>query len=203
MRREHPHPAQRRRADQRRAFTLIELIVVIIIIAIAAGAVVPRLVRDDGRRAEASAVAVREVLSAAATRAELTGARVALNYDSKTRLLRVMEFRWAGSPTDWDAGGTWQEDTLVPPASLQDADFSSVRTDAFAADPSSWTIEFAPGSRRPNVSVVVAEVRSSRAWRIDLPGGSMRAGLSAAGSAAGSAETAVDLDASGRQEEPW
>lgn len=186
-----------------RAFTLIELVVVIVIIAIAATALAPRMLRDDARRAEASATAVREVVSAAATRAELTGGRVALAYDSKSRQLRVMEFRWSGAPTDWEAGGRWVEDMLVPPATLEDADFSSVRADSFAADPSSWTVEFAPGSRRPALSVVVTQAKSSRAWRVNLPAGSMRAEMFAAGTPGAGADTSIDLDAAGRQEEPW
>ncbi len=60
-----------RRVRRRHAgFTLIELVVVIVVIAIAAAAIAPRMTRDDSRKAEASASAVREVLSAAATRAE-------------------------------------------------------------------------------------------------------------------------------------
>lgn len=189
-----------------RAFTLIELIVVIVIIAIAATAVVPRLIRDDSRRAEASAAAVREVLSSAATRAELTGRRVALTYSASSRELRVLEFRWAGSPTDWTAGGTWLPDELVPPATLVDSQIASIRADAFSADPRNWTVEFAPGSRRPSLSVVVAQDKSTRAWRIDLPSGSMRADLSssdASGTGPAAPTSVVDLDAAGRQEEPW
>jgi len=185
------------------AFTLIELVVVVVIIAIAAAAIAPRMTRNDGRRAEASAIAVREVVSAAAARAELTGARVALAYDAKSRLLRLSEFRWIGTPAAWDTRGQWVEDSLVPPATLEDAEFSTVRADGFEADPSSWTVEFAPGSRRPFLSVVVTQEKSSRAWRIELPSGSMRAEMTDAGVAVSSQNSAVDLDASGRQEEPW
>jgi len=174
-----------------------------VIIAVAAAAIAPRITRNDGRRAEAAATAVREVFSAAATRAELTGSRVALTYDPATRSIRVMEFRWAGAPTDWDAGGRWVEDSLVPPAMLEDAELTSVRADSFTVDPSRWTVEFAPGARRPAVSVVVAQPNSDRAWRIVLPAGSMRAEMTAANAPGTGVASFVDLDAEGREEDPW
>lgn len=176
---------------------------VIVIIAIAAAAIAPRFSRDDSRRAETSALAVREVFSAAAARAELTGSRVALVYDPAARALKLMEYRWSGAAADWTAPGRWTEDGLVPPATLDGAEFTSVRADAFEADPASWTVEFAPGARRPSITAVVTQTGGGRAWRIDLPGGSMRAEISDAASPSPSSAAAADLDATGRQEDPW
>lgn len=196
-----PRTAHRPRG-RRGAFTLIELVVVIVIIGIAASAVVPRLVRDDSKRAEASARAVRDVVSSAATRTELTGRRVALTYDARSHAVKVMEFRWAGLPTDWEAGGVWQEDMLIPPASLEDAEITAVRADAFSADPRSWTIEFAPGTRRPALSILVAQPNTPRSWRVDLASGSMRAEVSRS-DAPGAGESVIDLDRTGASETAW
>ncbi len=173
------------------------------IIAIAAAAIAPRIARDDGRRAEASARAVREVLSAAATRAELTGSRVALTFDAEARALRVMEFRWASEPTDWDAGARWAEDTLIPAAVLDDAELASVRADAAPIDPDRWTVEFGHGTRRPGLDLVVRQVNADRAWRIALPAGSLRAEIAPAGTSAPPTMPVVDLDAEGREDDPW
>jgi hypothetical protein len=130
---------------------------------------------------------------------------VAIAYDDTSRSVRVMEYRWAGAATDWDAGAGWFVDPLVPPAVLDDAQITSVTVDTTTGNPRSWTIEFAPGEARPAVSIAVGREGSTRTWRIVMPSGAMRADMtdsvSGSGSVAGSAS--VDLDRTGRAEVAW
>ena len=61
------------RQPRAHAFTLIELVVVIVILGIAAAAIAPRFVGGSARSAEVSALGVRDLISAVATRSVLTG----------------------------------------------------------------------------------------------------------------------------------
>lgn len=185
-----------------RAFTLIELVVVIVILGIAAAAIAPRFVGGSARSAEVSALAVRDLVSAVATRSVLTGRRVAVAYDSSRGIAEAQTWLAAGVPDDWTAPGQWAPDPLTPPATLNGAKVASVRADGLTLDPSRWRVEFDPGVRRPSLSVVVAQVGGAKSWRVDLATGAMRAELGAADGPQ-SAATVIDLDGAGRAEEAW
>lgn len=190
-----PHPRPR-------AFTLIELVVVIVILGIAAAAIAPRFVGGSARSAEVSALALRDVISAVATRSALTGRRVAVACDPSRGIVEAQTRRTSGAPDDWTAPAQWAPDPLTPPASLNDAKITSVRADGQTLDPSRWRVEFDPGARRPALSIGVAQVGGTRSWRIDLAAGAMRADIGPS-DRPDDATTTIDLDGAGRAEEAW
>lgn len=194
----------RRTQLQLRAFTLIELVVVIVILGVVAAAIAPRFVAGSSRAAEVSAGALRDLVSAVATRSALTGRRVAIGYDARTHTADALAWKSAAGPADWSARSQWTADPLTPPASLASVTVTSVRADGLTLDPAAWRIEFDPGSRRPALSITLAQVGGPRSWRIDLPTGAMRAELSSADARVPQSVGAViDLDAAGRPEEAW
>ncbi len=189
-----------------RAFTLIELIVVIIILTVAASLIVPRLVATPGRGAERNALALAELLSAVGTRDALTSENLAIAFDPRKKTAALQTLRTRGQTLDWNARSEWAADSLVPAVTLDDAEILNVAADGITVDPSSWRIEFRPGTPRPAVRVVVAQKGASKAWRIDLPRGSMRAIVTP--TTRGNNEPpldplTVDLDATGKEIQPW
>jgi prepilin-type N-terminal cleavage/methylation domain-containing protein len=190
------------RQPRTRAFTLIELVVVIVILGIAAAAIAPRFVGGTARSAEVSALAVRDVISAVATRSVLTGRLVAVAYDSSRGIAEAQTWLTTGAPNDWTAPAQWAPDPLTPPAGLNEAKVTSVRADGLTLDPSHWRVEFDPGVRRPALSVWIAQTGGKRAWRIDLAAGAMRAEIGSSDRPENAA-TVIDLDAAGRAEEAW
>jgi len=193
----HPRP---------RAFTLIELIVVIVILTIAASFIVPRLVATPGRGAERNATALAELLSAVGTRDALTSETLAVAFDPRTKTASLQTLRTRDQSLEWTARAEWARDTLVPSVTLDDAEILNVAADGITVDPSSWRLEFRPGTPRPAVRIIVAQKSANNAWRIDLPRGSMRALITPTtrnNSEPPLDPLTVDLDATGKEIQPW
>jgi prepilin-type N-terminal cleavage/methylation domain-containing protein len=187
------------------AFTLIELIVVVVILAVVAGAVVPRFSSGAWRRAETTAVALREAVSTAATRAALYTQPAAIVVDSKERTAQVLSFV-PGAGRDWDRPGSFIADPLSPKVELDDVEILRATIDGVPVRAEQFRVDFRPGARPPSISIVVAQTGGTRAWRIDLESGSMRTSLTPserADAARDPGASTVDLDGLGREEEPW
>lgn len=185
------------------AFTLIELVVVIVILGVVGAAIVPRFFARSSRSAEVSATALRDLISAVATRSALSGQRVAIAYDATAGTAEALTWKNRARADDWSARPQWTADPLTPPAALMAVKVASVRVDAINLDPAQWRVDFDPGSRRPALSITVSQADGPRAWRIDLPSGAMRAEMSAADREGGVAGAVIDLDAAGQPEEAW
>ncbi len=183
-----------KRSAPRRAFSIIELIVVMVILAVLAAATLPRLISMTGRQGRADAEAVAELLSIAGRRDDATSQRVALDYDRDRSTIRLLTRR--------GDRGDWLPDLFSPPVELNGSRVESVQSDGVELDAAHWRIEFPQVTRRPTVTIVLADDSGKGSWRISLASGSTRATMGAA-TAGVAADGSVDLDAAGREEDPW
>ena len=184
-----------------RGFSLVELVTVVVILAVLAGLVTPRLISSDDRRARAEAESAADLLSAAARRDLFTSQRIAVEYDSRDGRLRVLTRRPLDAGSFGSADERWLEDPLAPSVQFQDLSIEEVMAAGARLDARRFRIEFPPAGTRPEVVLVLADSRGSK-WTARLGALHERAGITEGLGAA--ADTGwVDLDATGRREDPW
>jgi prepilin-type N-terminal cleavage/methylation domain-containing protein len=191
-----------------RAFTFVELVVVIVILAVVAGMVIPRLTSWKSREGELAVNIVADLLTAAAKRDTYSTQRSAIEFDASTGRFRLLALR-VRDVQSFDPGGEeWVEDPLSPAAKLEGANLMSATAGIAELDPKRFQIEF-PGAGsaqgRPGLALVFADTAGQQ-WTVRLPSTATRAevtpGVSRAGSTTGDSY-AVDLDATGRRDDPW
>lgn len=200
----HPRPVGAKRSA-RRAFTLIELIVVIVLLTVIAGAIVPRLVTTEARRAETSVKNIAALLSAAAHRDAVGGDSIAIVHDGKAGQMTLETLRRAEST----AAAEWKRDRFTQPVEFDQVRVRQALIDGREASGNEWRIEFTPVEQRPTVELIVesgAEGKS-RAWYIELlPYDTSAKIVSMGGGSSVPTSTAlrsVDLDASGKGDSAW
>lgn len=191
-----------RRTAPSPAFTLIESIVVIVILAVSAGLIVPRMIDRDSRRAELEARSMRDLLSVAARRLAAATSQLAIDGDASGARVLVL-----GSPQEYDPFSSrrpWRLDPLVPPVVLEWTRVGQVIVDGVELPPGSWRINLDPASTPVTVAMLLSAER--RAWRIDLSPDSTAASLAAVAPGVRLDPLPpqwVDLDAIGREDDPW
>ncbi len=208
-------------------FTLLELVVVITMIAILAAVLLPRLTGQPQRAAEAEAIAVQRLLSAAAERSTLAGGqRLAIEYstiDGVSKLAVVSRDEQSsaqptrrGSASPGRSGAAWKQEPLIEPVEFTHLDVKQATLDGRRLDARSWLAPLGASQVRPTIALVL-EPRgkaTSTAYRIDLLPDSVAALRSAvaldqlgvSGSRAlsgGPLSRSIDLDATGRGDSPW
>jgi prepilin-type N-terminal cleavage/methylation domain-containing protein len=214
---------QRRRANLR-GFTMIELIVVVVIMGVMAAAIVPRMFGNEARAAENEVRLVRGFLSTVATRAALSSQGLGIRYtaadaggDGGGGRLELLSLRARGNAGDFAAEREYLPDPVTLPVELTRVRVSAFTAGGVPANAASAWVEFAAGSPRPTVVIVMTygvaqggvgggATKDASAWRVELPGDESRAVLSRtdlrdAGVPAFS--RAVDLDKAGGSQTPW
>jgi prepilin-type N-terminal cleavage/methylation domain-containing protein len=200
-----------------RAFTLIEVIVVIILLGVLAGVLLPRLGLNTSRAARTEAMALRDMLTVAAERDALAGASVALEYDAKEERFNLLTLRQVD---DRDAvTAQWRPDPLVTPVQMSLLAVRSAEADAKPLDiRRGFILDMAGdglagggmGGIRPSITIVLvpramsndARGVSASQWRIELAPES-GAAVATSGDHPASPTRVIDLDATGRSEDPW
>lgn len=192
------------RSNHGRAFTLIELVLVVVIFAIAAGFLVPRLIARDRREAERSADAIRELLTAAAQRELLTGRGVALDFDREAGVIQVLTPRPQESGA-WRSDVVLRPDPLIPAVDLAPLEITSAWNDGASLSPDRWRLMLSGLDRRPEIVLVVSDVRTGMIWRIVLAtdGGAATMSRTDDPGEFAYARDTVDLDRAGLREAPW
>jgi prepilin-type N-terminal cleavage/methylation domain-containing protein len=186
-------------------FTLVELIVVLVLMAVITGVIAPRLVSGASRSAEADVRRAAEILSAAGRRDTLTSQQIAIDFDSQSSQLKLLVLRMP-SAIDAARGAApeWIDDPMTMHVELKDVKLLSAAADGAALDPGKFRIEFRQSGVRPSVLLTFGQSEDRPAWTVSLPPGAFRAKVTAGEDRFADVEqTAIDLDRSGKAEEPW
>lgn len=191
------------RATPTRAFTIIELLTIVVILGILAGITLPRLVGQTGRAASRELEGVEDFLTAAGTRESLTSAPLAIEYEDDTLTLVTLRAPEDFSP--FSPPGTWVPDPLVEPVTLAHLELNTAAASGQTLDDDEWRISFSTIEARPAVALGLSDPEGNQ-WLVWLPPDSTRARtskLTAGVRADDLRQTTVDLDAAGREDDPW
>ncbi len=191
-----------RGCQDRRGFTLIEVMVSVIILAILAGMVVVRLQSDIRRRRDIKGIKVLAVLDTLAFRQQMSQDRIALAWDGDSKTLRL-ERLYAESVEERP---TWQRDLMADPVTFGDADIqlTSLRFDGELVNLMGevhWEMPMA--ATRPSIELEMAwgeNVDLMQLWPHELK--AMRYGMGLEEVWEDGLEP-IDLDAEGQAEEEW
>ena len=208
---------------RRGGFTFVEIIVVIVILTVVAGMVIPRLTSWKSREGEQSVQAVADMLTAAAKRDTYSTQRTMLEFgtgaggiEQGSSRFRLMVLRVADVASFDPGGEVWVEDPLTPIASLESVSLRSATAGIMDLDPRRFQIEF-PGAGgtqgRPGIAMLFQD-NADQLWLVRLPSTSTRAEVVPLGNASSGRSVnardlptgdpyAIDLDASGRRDDPW
>jgi prepilin-type N-terminal cleavage/methylation domain-containing protein len=185
-----------------RGFTMIELIVVSVLLVVLAAVIAPRLVGGDAREARLTAVAVRDLLSAAGEREALTSQNVILSFDAEEGdggRLSVLTAAPGGRPGP---------DALLPAISMGATEVERCEAAGVMLSPRRWQVPLREGEIRPAVALTLRHESGGR-WMISLPSEAMGATMleapldAAAARPLSSGPAPIDLDAAGGGDEPW
>ena len=183
-----------------RAFTLAELVVVVVILAIAAVAVVPRLGGTARQEASNAVDRVAELVRLFAYREALGSQQVALWRDGADgRIHLIVKDR---DPENPDEPPDWRADRFAAPVTLPEGlELVDARIDDRRVDPGEWNFASVPGGTRPKIELRFSGhgVDSS----VVLPSGSPSVFRVDADKPDPFARDMIDLDRTGRDDEPW
>lgn len=201
--------------SSRGGFSLIELIVVIALLAVIAGAVMPRLLVGDDRRAEAAAKNIAALLSTAAHRDAVGADRMAIIYTPPTSAAPATVALETLRRSEEGGAAEWKRDRFARPIEMGPIRLREARIDGRAPAGSDWRVDFVPGEQRPTLELVVETATGDggtggtgggSAWLIELLPYATAAEISRAargGAATGRAVRSIDLDASGQGTTVW
>lgn len=180
---------------------------VCVLLGILVGVVVPRFTNVDGRRAEASVRECVDLLSSAATRDQLTGQGVAIEYDRDLGRLRlfVPELKESGSAGASRASGdvvAWRADPLSRPVELDSVEIVGATQDFEELDSTRWRVEFPRTEPRPRLVLTLQQLGDQKQWAIVLSPNGTRAVVVEPELAAQDADS-IDLDISGKATSAW
>lgn len=184
-------------APNRKAFTLLEIIIVIIMIGIISAMVLPRLTGNRSREFTLTAERVADVVLMYAHRNATSNQPSALQYNTDTK-----EFALLTKIKDEDER-YWEYDPLAKPIYLPnwlDGESLSIFADGDYTDTSQWPLTASPGEARPLIEITLDwENRSSV---ISLAPHAIGPKLWLDGVGA-EPIMPIDLDAQGRGQEEW
>lgn len=182
--------------------TIVEVIVVAVILGLVATLTLPRLFGGEGRRVAAKADEAAQVLTALARRDAAVSQALALSYEREEGVLRILVRN-----RDPLAKEAWISDPMLPEASLGDVQVVSVETDGAEVEPSAFRVVLDQYTPRPALRVVLADRNGTNPHSVEMAGtagqarvvpGDLRGkGLS------GSETAAIDLDATGKEQQAW
>lgn len=186
-------------------FSLIELVVAIVILGIMAAVVAPRMVMREDRRERQAAVAVRDLLSAAARREVMSTGRVVLDFDAGSQTLTLLSERVEDDARLPRSAMPLAPDPLVPAVTLEPLSLGEATARGLRIDGSSgWRLDLRSSTGRPDVVLLLVSARGTPAYTVALAPGATAA-LMMPGDARNQVVTAqaIDLDAAGLRDQPW
>ncbi|MDA0803225.1 MAG: type II secretion system protein [Planctomycetota bacterium] len=186
----------------RRAFTLIEVIIAVTIVAIMAAIVLPRINRISRARGEVAVAQAEQLLSALAYR-DSTGSR------------QVGLMREAGSPdvflvvmdeavAEEGERAAWRREELVLPLRLGgEIELLDVLVDGEPISPDEFLVSTIPGSIRPSIALVLSNGGAETTVTLLPTALRPRKDSDASSNELADLRALIDLDAEGRDQDPW
>ncbi|MDP7005360.1 MAG: type II secretion system protein [Phycisphaerales bacterium] len=181
----------------RKAFTLIEMIVVIIILGVMAAMVVPRMSGNRDREFNLITDQVADVVLMFAHRISTSNQPSGLRYLPETRQLELL------SKVEEDGERFWRIDPLSSPIKFPDwitQDSVSIYTDGEFSDTTQWPLTTTPGEMRPHIEVVIEWEERSAIISLAPHAIGPNIWLDGQGS---DPIMPIDLDAEGRGRDEW
>lgn len=197
------HPGRTARRSQRRAFTLLELLITLVIIAIFASITAPRLFRSNKHEFELFVERVGDMLTMYAQRENLMRQPIGLRINETANALELVVMRRNENETG--APSTWYVDRFVDPIRLPDQDVVErveFRADGAWTDIRAYPLANDPARPRPNINVFIyGPDQQQVVWT--LPSHAVTPRRYGGRHTDDPAMTAIDLDAEGRTREDW
>jgi prepilin-type N-terminal cleavage/methylation domain-containing protein len=182
----------------RPGFTMMEMIIVVIVLGLLATAIVPRMTGTDARRARIALEATEDLLTVLAHRSSVSFHPVGLQYDGEANVLRIMTLQ-IDPRTE---RGVWQPDDLADEVRYPD----DVRVQKCYVDDEpqaygSWLVEFPVQEVRPVLRLRLAGPKLDVFCVLASHASTSR--TVPAGGQMEEESPLVDLDAEGREFDPW
>jgi prepilin-type N-terminal cleavage/methylation domain-containing protein len=181
----------------RKAFTLLEIIIVIIMIGIMSAMVLPRLTGNRSREFTLTAERVADVVLMYAHRNATSNQPSALQYNMKTKELALL------IKVEDEGERYWEYDPLAKPIYLPswlDGESLSIFADGDYIDTSQWPLTSSPGEARPLIELTLDWENRSSAISLAPHAVGPKLWLDGMGT---EPLMPIDLDAEGRGQEEW
>jgi type II secretory pathway pseudopilin PulG len=177
---------------------MMEMIVVVIVLGLLATAIVPRMAGTDARRARIALEATEDLLTVLAYRNSISFHPVGLQYDAEQNVLRIMTLNV--DPRTNRA--VWEPDQLADEVRYpDDVQIELCYVDDVPQSYRSWLIEFTAQDSRPDVRLRLAGPKLDVFCL--LPAHASTSRTMPAGADLEVETLLVDLDAEGREFDPW
>jgi prepilin-type N-terminal cleavage/methylation domain-containing protein len=148
----------------RKAFTLVEVILVVVIMSLFAGLIIPRMAGITKSKERLVVTSAADLLSAFAYRDSITSGSAAIEYDGSNRNLMLLGAR-GGNSTEEPL--TWQRDPLAPIVRIPDSIDIRALSDGELLPETNWSITAREDGTRPEVQFEISGKKIEA--RISLP----------------------------------
>ncbi|MBL8763666.1 MAG: prepilin-type N-terminal cleavage/methylation domain-containing protein [Phycisphaerae bacterium] len=192
---------------RRRGFSMVEVVVVTVMLAVLAAVLLPRAGGREARAERAVVEGVRLLLDAAGQRRVLSGQPVALEYETRADGGILAVSSWRKPVRSWDP--PWSRDPLIAPVNLESLTLTNAQEDGRRLEGAAWRVDLSRSGMtgtRPGLRLILASARSGQRWSVSLEPNAISATCREWGDAEPDPmgdSRAVDLDRTGRREQPW
>lgn len=190
-------------SEARRGFSLLEVVISVVILAILAGMVIPRITRIGKEAREVPLAQLEQLLSTLAYRDIARSGAVGLWREAGTHSVRLVT-RGMGELEGDESALEWVVDPLAIPLTLPPrTELLEVMVDDEPLQPDDFLIVLNPGSPRPKLSFTLGH-EGGETTVVLLPTALQprRESASAQGEFL-DLRAPIDLDAEGREQDPW
>ncbi len=183
--------------SNRKAFTLLEIIIVVIMIGIMSAIVLPRLTGNRGREFTLTAERIADIVLMYAHRNATSNQPSALQYNMETKEFSLL------TKIEDEGERYWEYDPLAKPIYLPswfEGESLSMFVDGDYTDTSQWPLTAAPGEARPLIEITLDWENRSSVISLAPHAVGPKLWLDGVGT---EPLMPIDLDSEGRGQEEW